>query len=150
MGGPVTTMTSKQDLIDGLNEALAFEYQAVQMYVHYSATVSGIHRGELKEEFQEEIQDELQHAQFLAEKVDALGGTPTTEVKPFPSEDNPRAMLEAVLEAEEGAIERYADLMEQAEEYGDLGLANDLHDIISDETGHKEETQKLLRGHWKE
>lgn len=143
-------MTSKQELVDGLNEALAYEYQAVQMYIHYAATVSGIHRGELKEEFQAEVQDELGHAQFLAEKVDALGGTPTTEVKPFPGEDNPRAMLEAVRDAEEEAVDRYVDLMEQAEEYGDLGLANDLHDIISDETEHKEETEKLLRGHWKE
>jgi bacterioferritin len=143
-------MTSKQQLIDGLNEALAYEYQAVQQYIHYAASVSGIHRGELKEEFQSEVRDELRHAQFLADKVDALGGTPTTEVKPFPAADNPREMLEAVREAEADAIDRYVDLMEQAEDVGDLGLANDLHDIISDETEHKEETEKLLRGHWKE
>lgn len=143
-------MTSKEELVDGLNEALAYEYQAVQQYIHYAATVSGIHRGELKEEFQDEVQDELQHAQFLADKVDALGGTPTTEAKPVPAADDPRAKLEAVQEAEAAAIERYVDLMEMAEDYGDLGLANDLHDIISDETEHKEETEKLLRGHWKE
>lgn len=141
-------MGSEDRLIEGLNEALSYEYQAVQMYTTYAATVSGIHRQELREFFLAEVQDELQHAQFLADKVDALGGTPATDAEPFDPMKNPRAMLETVLEAERDAIERYGDLMAAAEEAGELGLANDLHDIISDETGHKEETQKILRGKW--
>lgn len=141
-------MGSEDHLIEGLNEALSYEYQAVQMYTTYAATVSGIHRQELREFFLTEVQDELQHAQFLADKVDALGGTPATDADPFDPATNPRAMLETALEAERDAIERYGDLMAVAEEAGELGLANDLHDIISDETGHKEETQKILRGKW--
>lgn len=141
-------MGSSDELIGGLNEALAYEYQAVQMYTTYAATVSGIHRQELREFFLAEVQDELGHAQFLADKVDALGGDPVTEARPFEPANDPRSMLETVLEAERDAIERYGALMADAEAAGELGLANDLHDIISDETGHKEETEKILRGKW--
>jgi bacterioferritin len=35
--------------------------------------------------------------------------------------------------------------MKHAEGIGDYGLANDLQGIISDETTHKEEVEKLLR-----
>jgi bacterioferritin len=141
-------MADTADLIEGLNEALAYEYQAVVMYTTYASTVSGIHRGELKAFFEGEVADEQNHAAYLADKVDALGGTPTTEPKPVQTPTDPRTMLEIVLESEEDAIERYGELMELAEEVGELGLANDLHDFISDETTHKEQTGKLLRGTW--
>jgi len=47
-------------------------------------------------------------------------------------------------------IARYVERMKQAEAYGDYGLANDLQEIISEETRHKEETEKLLKGTWQE
>jgi bacterioferritin len=139
-------MASKKELVRGLNDALRYEYQAVVMYNTYAAAVSGIHRGELKEFFLEEIADELGHAEMLANKISALGETPATETYEVDVPADEEAMLENVREAEADAIERYTELMEVAEDVDELGLANDLHDIISDETTHKEETEKLLRG----
>ena len=69
---------SKQQLVDALNADLAGEYQAIIMYVTYAASVTGPHRPTLKEFFANEIPEELTHAQFLAEKIASLGGTPTT------------------------------------------------------------------------
>ncbi len=137
----------RQTLIQGLNEDLANEYQAVITYLTYAACVSGIHRQELKEFFEKEIQEELLHAQFLANKIAALGGQPTTVPTRVPYTENPKEMLENVLSAETETIKRYVQRMKQAEELGDYGLANDLHDIISDETRHKEETEKILKGY---
>lgn len=143
-------MASKKELLDGLGDALRYEYQSVVMYNTYAATVSGIHRGELKEFFEGEIPDELGHAKYLANKISALGGTPPTEAVAVPTTENAREMLENVREAEADAVDRYGALMQMAEDVGELGLANDLHDIISDETNHKGETGKPLQGHWKE
>ena len=70
---------SRQALLDGLNHDLAGEYQAVVMYTHYSAGLTGPYRRELRALFQSEIADELGHAQFLADKIAALGGEPTTK-----------------------------------------------------------------------
>ena len=137
---------TKEDLIEGLNTDLANEYQAVLMYNTFAAMATGIHRPLLKGFFEGEILEELQHAQFLADKITALGGEPVTSAAPFEVSHKTREMLEKVLEAESGTIERYVERRKQAEEYGDFGLAADLDEIISDETTHKEETEKLLRG----
>lgn len=136
---------NKDTLIQGLNEDLAHEYQAVIMYTSYAAMVTGMHRPLLKDFFEMEIPEELQHAQFLSQKITALGGTPTTEPAPVALPSETQAMLEQVLEAETTTIERYVERRQQADAFSDYGLAADLDAIISDETRHKEETEKLLR-----
>ncbi|PSQ80266.1 MAG: bacterioferritin [Bacteroidetes bacterium QS_8_68_15] len=135
----------KQTLIDKLNEDLAHEYQAVLMYNTYAAMISGIHRPILRDFFQDEVPDELEHAQFLANKITSLGGTPTTKPAGFELSEEPRAMLEQIVQAESDAIARYGERLDQVEDFGDRGLAAELDDIIRDETTHKEETEKLLR-----
>ncbi len=135
----------KKTIIDGLNHDLAGEFQAIVMYIHYAAAATGVERLELAEFFEREIQDELRHALFLANKITALGGTPTDEPLPVPEARNNQEMIKNVLDAEMRTIAAYSERMKQAEELGDLGLANDIQDIISDETRHKEEVEKLLR-----
>ncbi|CAM3338735.1 ferritin-like domain-containing protein [Rhodothermus bifroesti] len=137
---------TREQLIRGLNEDLAHEYQAVLMYATYAAMTSGIHRPLLKQFFEAEIPEELRHAQFLANKITALGGIPTTKPAQVTLQETNRAMLEEVLRAETETIARYVQRRQQAEAFGDYGLANDLDEIISDETRHKEEVEKLLRG----
>lgn len=136
---------SKQSLIDGLNTDLAHEYQAILMYNSYAAMVYGMHRPTLKQFFEGELPEELAHAQLLADKITALGGTPTTEPAPLTLKTEPTAMLRQVLAAETETIDRYVERRRQAEEASEYGLATDLDDIIRDETEHKEETEKLLR-----
>ena len=72
---------TKDELVKGLNEDLAGEFQAVIMYVTYAATVTGPHRPMLKQFFEGEIPEELGHAQFLAEKISSYGGTPTVTLQ---------------------------------------------------------------------
>src|SRR6201988_5290271 len=103
-----------QALIDGLNHDLAGEYQAILMYTHYSAKLTGPYRRELRSFFQAEIADEQGHAQFLADKIAALGGEPTTEPRPVPHAEQPREMLDQALGAEEQAIADYNTRLRQA------------------------------------
>lgn len=140
-----TNAVTKEELVEGLNTDLAHEYQAVLMYTSYAAMASGIHRPILKGFFEEEIPEELAHAQFLADKITALGGVPITEPAPLTLAHDSRAMLEQVMDAEAETIKRYVTRRRAAEAFGDYGLAAELDDIIRDETRHKEETEKLLR-----
>lgn len=135
----------KKTIISGLNEDLAHEYQAIIMYTTYAAAVSGINRAELKNFFETEIPEELQHAKYLSNKISALGGIPTTNPGNVPYTDNPKKMLENVHKAEADTVKRYVKRRNDAESFGDYGLVNDIEEIISDETNHKEETEKLLR-----
>ena len=136
----------KQELIQALNQDLAHEYQAVIAYTTFAAQVKGPHRPVLRAFFLEEAKEELAHAQFLADKIVALGGVPTTTPVSVPVAKTPREMLEVVLQAETETLDRYAERMRQAEAYGDLGLAARIHAMIEDETEHKEEVEKLLEG----
>jgi bacterioferritin len=137
---------TRQDLVKRLNEDLAGEYQAIIMYVTYAASVTGPHRPTLKAFFESEIAGELAHARFLAEKIASLGGTPTTVPRPVPAAADAKQMLGNVLDAERQAIADYKARAEEAAAAGDKGLATHLENIVEDETGHFEETEKILRG----
>jgi bacterioferritin len=54
-------------------------------------------------------------------------------------------MVEAVLAVELQALADYTSRAEQAEAFGDKGLAVQLEDMVRDESGHAEETERLLR-----
>src|SRR5207253_8177137 len=101
------TTPGRQALIEGLNHDLAGEYQAILMYIHYSAKLTGPYRRELRALFQAEIGDEQGHAQFLADKIAALGGEPATAPREIPNADHPREMLEHALTNEKQAIGDY-------------------------------------------
>jgi bacterioferritin len=135
-----------KQLLEGLNADLAGELAAVIQYTTYSAVASGVERPQLVAFFQQEIVDELGHAQFLADKITALGGTPTTKPDPVEIGGSNHDLLEAILEAETRTIANYGERLGQADEAGDVGLRVRLEDIISDETTHREETLKLLGG----
>src|SRR5690606_37776422 len=106
---------------------------------------TGPYRPQLAEFFLQEVPDEQGHAQFLASKITALGGTPTTVPQPVAEADGNKALLEAVLKAEHKAIEGYKERAKQADEFGDKGLAVQLEDMVRDETEHAEETERILR-----
>lgn len=135
----------KQKLIDALNEDLAGELGAIIQYLTYAAKATGPYRPQLVEFFMAEVPDEQGHAQFLANKIVALGGEPVTTPRPVPQADGNHEMVKAVLEAERRAVRDYTVRAEEAEEFGDKGLAVQLEDIVADESGHAEETERILR-----
>ena len=118
----------KQTLIARLNEDLAGELGAIVQYITYAAKATGPYRPQLSQFFLAEVADEQLHAQFLANKIVALGGEPTTTPNPVPPAGSNREMLEAVLAAEQKATADYAQRAAEAEAYGDKGLVVQLED----------------------
>ncbi|MGH7470980.1 MAG: ferritin-like domain-containing protein [Longimicrobiales bacterium] len=139
-------MRKNHKLIAGLNEDLAAEYQAVIMYRTYGSQVTGPYRQELREFFEGEIPDELHHAGVLADKIVALGGTPTVESAPVPVAKDNRAMLENALRAEVDTIQRYTRRIEQAEQAGELAIKIELESFVVDESKHRDDIQRMLDG----
>lgn len=135
----------KEVLVERLNEDLAGELGAIIQYLTYAAKVTGPYRPQLVEFFLSEVPDEQRHAQFLANKIVALGGEPTTEPRPVAEAHTNRQMLAAVLDAEQRAVRDYTQRALDADEFGDKGLVVELENIISDETTHAEETERILR-----
>lgn len=135
----------KQKMIDLLNEDLANELSAIIQYITYSAQVTGPYRPQLESFLLKEVPDEQGHATFLANKIVALGGVPTTKAAPVEPAETNKELLEAVLAAEHKAIKGYTERAEQADQLGDIGLKVQLEDMVRDETGHAEEVERILR-----
>ncbi len=136
---------TKEEMIEKLNDDLASELSAIIQYITYAAKATGPYLPQLAQFFLAEVPDEQAHAQYLANKIVALGGEPTTQAKPVPQAKNNREMLEAVLAAEQRAVEGYSQRAKDAEELGDKGLVVQLEDMVRDESGHSEETERILR-----
>ena len=135
----------KQTLIDNLNQDLANEFSAIIQYLTYSAKATGPYRPQLSQFFLSEVADEQAHAEYLANKIVALGGEPTREAAPVPEAKSNREMVEAVLAAERRAIDGYTERARQAESLGEKGLAVQLEDMVRDESTHADETERILR-----
>ena len=136
---------NNQELIEKLNSDLAGELSAIIQYLTYAAKATGPYRPQLAQFFLAEVADEQLHAQYLANKIVALGGEPTTMPRPVAAARTNREMVEAVLAAEQLALRDYTERARQADEYGDKGLVVQLEDIVRDESNHADETERLLR-----
>jgi bacterioferritin len=144
----VSQEVSQEELVELLNGDLSREYQAIITYIQYAASVTGPFRESLKDFFLREVPDETMHAQYLADKVAALEGVPVVTPAPVPQETDAKKMLQNVVEAEALSRDNYSVRAAQAENLGMIGLANRLEGMADDESGHYDETMKILRG-WK-
>ena len=135
----------KQTMIKNLNEDLAGELGAIIQYITYAAKATGPYRPQLAQFFLTEVADEQLHAQYLANKIVALGGEPTTMPRPVPAAKTNKEMLQAILAAEKQATADYTQRAKEAEEMGEKGLMVQLEDMVRDESGHSEETARILQ-----
>ncbi len=141
---PDKQTSAVKELLDGLNQDLRGEFQAVIMYRLYASMVQGPYRQELRAFFANEIPEELMHAQILADKISAMGGIPAAEAAPVRVVQDAKAMLETALQAEVETIERYVRRRSQAEAAQEHGLAAQFDDIIANETNHRDELRQIL------
>jgi bacterioferritin len=136
---------SREDLINGLNEDLNLELEALLRSVYHAAAGRGMLGHELRELLKKELPSELDHATFLADKIVALGGE--VRIRPaMPAEVSAaRDLLQQNIAAERKIIGNYAKRIDQAAEFGDKGLAIRLENILASETDHLEQLERLGR-----
>jgi len=135
----------KQTLIDHLNGDLAAELGAIIQFTIYAAKATGPYRPELANFFLAEVSDEQLHAQYLANKIVALGGEPTTIPRLVIVSDSNRKNLETMLSDEKNIVTRYVERRSEAEAFGDYGLMVQIEDMIRDESNHAEEVERMLQ-----
>lgn len=135
----------KQQLIDGLNDDLNLELEAVLRYLYHSAAATGLLGHELREELTSDIQGELNHAVFLADKIVSLGGELLINPKMPKKARTAKQMMLTDISAERRVVANYAERIDQALAYGDRGLAIRLEDMLAEETDHAESLERLGR-----
>src|SRR6187399_3239428 len=127
---------SRQQLIDGLNEDLAREYQAIIAYVVYSQVLKGAEYMTIAAELEVHASEELSHAITVAKQIDYLGGTPTVVAKPVKLSDKPKDLLRFDLDNEAETIRHYRRRLRQCEALGEFAMAEHIREILVNEQEH--------------
>ena len=136
--------TGKKEIIDGLNEDLAREYQAIIQYVVFSSTLKGAEYGDIAQELKLHASEELEHALEVAKQIDYLGGDPTVKSKEAGYSQDSKTMLEIDLKSEQETIKNYRDRIRQAESAGEYALSEKLRGIIAQEQDHEIDLKDAL------
>src|SRR5689334_9935372 len=127
----------RQSLINGLNEDLAREYQAIIAYVVYSQVLKGAAYMNIAKELEVHAGQELGHALKIAKHIDYLGGMPVVAPKAVKSTDKAEEMLRADLKNETDTVREYRKRVKQAEALGEYGIAEDIREILREEQEHQ-------------
>lgn len=136
-------MASKA-LLEQLNEAIAREIQVSVQYMWQHVMVRGINAENVGGIFKQFAMTEMKHAEALAERLDYLGGVPTTKPTPITVGKTAKEMLTINKKAEEEAIALYRKIIALADKEGDVVTRRILESILSDEEGHHNTFSTLL------
>ena len=139
-------MDSKKKIIEMLNEDLGDELASIIQYMWHHVMVAGPSAPGAKEEFMKAARDEMKHAEMLAEKVNYLGGVPTTKHEEIRVGGDLKKMLSDNLEHETRAIARYKKQIASAAVESEPAIRHMLEEILEDEEDHADIWQTMLEG----
>jgi bacterioferritin len=108
--------------------------------------VTGMDGALVKDIFKEIAVAEMKHAEALAERLDYLGGVPTTKPDPVFVGGSLIEMLKQNEQNEEEAITLYKQAIQVASKEGDFTTRRLLEEILSEEEKHIDTFGKLLVG----
>ena len=136
---------SNKNLIDKMNEALALELRAINMYAHYSATVMGINRMQLAPYFSKEVSESISHADIVRRGIVKLGGIPVTERnnKDIVHTTDYQVMLNEAYDTEKVAAKAYTAVMDLLKDAGDRDLFDAVEQVCMMELRALEELRLL-------
>jgi bacterioferritin len=128
--------TSRENLIAGLNDDLAREYQAIIAYVNYSQVMKGAAYMTIAKELEKHAGEELSHALQIAKQIDYLGGEPTVQPKAVKTSKKAEEMLRFDLDNELETIAHYRRRIREAESLGEFAMCEVLREIVKQEQEH--------------
>ncbi len=131
-------------ILDKLNEAIAMELQVSIQYMWQHVTVRGMNAESVGVIFKQISITEMKHAEQIADRIDYLGGVPTTKPHTIEVGKNLKDMLELDKKAEEGTIRFYKTIIALAEKEGDVVTKRLFEEILSSEEGHHNTFSTLL------
>jgi bacterioferritin len=137
---------ASQKLLEFLNKGIARELQVSIQYMWQHVQVTGMDGALVKDIFKEIAVAEMKHAEALAERLDYLGGVPTTKPDPVFVGGSLIEMLKQDEQNEEEAITLYKQAIQVASKEGDFTTRRLLEEILSEEEKHIDTFGKLLVG----
>ena len=125
-----------QKLIEALNKARARELGAIVQYMGHHYTATGLSSPELVDQFKDVAVEEMKHAERLGERIDYLGGEPTTKPTTIRTGGDLKKMLKDNLAIENEAVTMYRDIIKLAAKLGDSTTRLMMEEILAEEEDH--------------
>ena len=132
------------ELLDLLNQAIAREIQVSVQYMWQHVLWKGVQGFAVKDAFKKTAIEEMKHAEAIAERLNYLGGVPTTKPTPIFIGATLKEMLETDKKDEETAIAMYRKIIEVARKEGDGTTEFLFQGILSSEEEHHDLFTSLL------
>ena len=143
----------KNELLEVLNEAYAEEWLAYYQYWLGAKVAVGTMRASIIAEFEEHAGEELKHANWWADRIIELGGTPLLTPADWmqkakckyeaPKEEYIVTLLEQNLASERCAIKRYQDICDMChgKDYETFRISEK---ILKEEIDHEQELEDFM------
>lgn len=140
-------MASKKaspELLDLLNQAIAREIQVSVQYMWQHVLWKGVQGYAVKDAFKMIAITEMKHAEAIAERLNYLGGIPTTKPAPIFIGTTLKQMIETDKKNEEEAIAMYKKIILVARKEGDETTEFLFNKLLSEEEEHHDLFTTLL------
>lgn len=135
---------ASKEMLDLLNQAIAREIQVSIQYMWQHVLWKGVKGFAVKEAFKMTAIAEMKHAEAIAERLNYLGGVPTTKPTPIFVGDTLKEQLENDAKAEVEAIEMYKKIIDLAKKEHDDVTEELFRKILTDEEDHHDTFTTLL------
>lgn len=135
-----------KELLNAMNEALSEELASTIQYLWHHIQARGIQSPAIADMFKGVSMVEMKHAERIAERIDLLGGVPTTAldaISPGAHGDVAR-MLRDNVQAEKKAVAMYQRLVQMAHEADDPVSRTLFEEILGETEEHAHTLSKLL------
>ena len=130
--------------IEALNEALTEELASIIQYLWDHILARGMESPAIADMFKGLSMIEMKHAYSIAERIDLLGGVPTTSVGPIKIGGDLRKMVDDNLKLEYDAIEMYKKLVKMAEAEDDPVSRRLMEEILGETEEHANQLEAVL------
>ncbi|MBA2514475.1 MAG: rubrerythrin [Solirubrobacterales bacterium] len=145
--------SDRAEIIALLERAYWMELETVMSYIANSINPDGVRAQQVKQSLEADIQEELLHAQQFGARIKELYGVvpgsmafkpEQTYLQPPDHQIDVAQVIRGVIEAEDGAIAHYNELIERCE--GVDPVTQDMvTTILRDEEGHRRMFEGFLR-----
>lgn len=135
---------SSENIVQALNDQLNREVSTFLRYMLQAASIKGAEYESVRDMYLEEVLDEVRHAQYLANQIEMLGGTPELDPDLSRPPEDVSEMLKNDAEEEKKDVQNYKRLAKLAEEEDLLSLKMNMEDQGAEEDEHGQEMRRLL------
>src|SRR5688572_12693744 len=143
----------RNEIIGLLTRAYWMEIETVQNYIANSINLDGVRAEEIKKSLSADITAEIGHAQEFGRRIKELYGrvpgsmefrAEQRSLQPPAETTDVVAVIRGVIEAEQGAIDHYTNVIRACEGV-DYVTADMVTTILADEEGHLREFEGFLK-----